>query len=87
MPRYKAVITSISRSSGPGQIGYSTKTFGTPTTMYIESNLIEIQPEGTTTLFVDNISGNQYHCQKAFSAVVTALDTASASPQNQVDLT
>lgn len=78
MPRLKFIATSI-------KLGGKTITPST-SAQYLESNSIKIFPAGTLTSILDNISQTEYTINKTYSATITALDTASASPNNQVDL-
>lgn len=86
MPRLKFVATEIKKGTGAGSGGFQTLT-PAATAMYLESNSTSIRVDGTTTLIIDNITGDQYKSAKTYTSVITALDTASASPSNQVDLT
>ncbi len=86
MPRLKFVATSINRSAAGGSRGFQATTAST-SAIYLESNATEIGPAGAGTYIIDKVTNDQYISAKAYSAVITALDTASASPQNQIDLT
>jgi hypothetical protein len=80
MPRLKFVATAVTRGNGY-QYNLSSST-----AQYLESNSVAIFPKGTLTQIVDNVSGTQYDCSQTYTVVITRLDTASASPSNQVDL-
>ncbi len=81
MPRLKFVATSIATKDG------FQKNDLTTTAIYLESSSVAIRPSGTLTLIIDNVSKDQYQCSKLYSAVITALDSASASVGVQIDLT
>jgi len=86
MPRLKFVATAIKRAS-KGTQGYESKT---PTTqaIYLDSNAVEIGPEGAGTYFYDKVSKDWYTSAKTYSATITALDSASGSNVGYaVDLT
>ncbi len=85
MPRLKFVTSSISRAAAGGSGGFQSQTVAQ--TMYLESNAVEIAPDGTNTLIIDKVTRDQYHVNKAYTAVVTALDSASPSVGIQIDLT
>jgi hypothetical protein len=86
MPRLKFVATAITRASGEKGSGFKSVQAST-SAIYLESNAVEIGPAGAGTYFIDKVTNDQYISAKAYSAVITALDTASSSPQNAIDLT
>lgn len=85
MPRLKFVATAITRASN-GTGGFQSAGVST-SAIYLESSAVEIGPAGAGTYFIDKVSKDQYISAKAYTAVISALDGASASPANQIDLT
>lgn len=79
--RYKFVATEVKRFDG-----YQTLTPSTQA-QYIDSQSVSFQPDGTTTLIIDNLGKVQYRCSQTYSTIITRLDTASPSTvANQIDL-
>lgn len=86
MPRIKFVATAIKRASA-GTEGFRSAGVST-SAIYLDSNSVEIGPAGAGTYIYDKVSKDTYESAKAYSAVITALDSASGSSVGyQVDLT
>ena len=86
MPRLKFVATTINRASA-GTPGFQSFTVGS-TAMYLDSNAVEIAVDGTTTLIIDKVTKDQYHCSQTYTTTISRLDSASGSSVGyQIDLT
>lgn len=85
MSRIKFVATAINRASN-GTGGFQRADVST-SAIYLDSFAIEIGPAGSGTLLIDKVTKDQYISAKAYTATITAIDSASADTTVAIDLT
>lgn len=83
--RIKFIPVSITTGKGGGQ-GFQTNPVTATTPQYLDSLDVRVVADGTLTLIIDSMSGDQIHINKTYTATITAIDSASGST-NSIDLT